>query len=267
VARAKTPAVREAALSALGRFDDPKMVPRVLGLWRYLDANLRQRALLLLVSRRAWALDLLKKVGYNEIISKSEMPDDIIRRARLFGDPAVNRLANDYFGSPKAASTADKKKRIDHVLRVLGEARPGNPLAGEKLFAAQCAACHTLFGRGGHIGPELTGYERSNVADMLLNIVDPSAGIREGFANYQIQTRDGRSLVGFMEERDASRIVLRDMAGQKTTIAAGDIVQETALPQSVMPEGLLEGFSDDQTRDFFSYLTAARDPLATAGAN
>ena len=114
------------------------------------------------------------------------------------------------------------------------------------------------------MGPDLTGYERGNLADTLLNIVDPSANIREGYASYQIRTADGRSLIGFMAERGSTSVVLRDPAGQRTTIAQADIEEENVLPASVMPEGLLDGLTDQELRDFFAYFTSKSDPAGTA---
>ena len=31
-----------------------------------------------------------------------------------------------------------------------------NPYAGKKLFNVNCANCHSLFGKGGAVGPDLT---------------------------------------------------------------------------------------------------------------
>ncbi|HUR57461.1 MAG TPA: hypothetical protein VM029_07115, partial [Opitutaceae bacterium] len=117
-------------------------------------------------------------------------------------------------------------------------------------------------GRGGEIGPELTGYERTNLPNVLLSIVDPSLAIREGFATFQITTKDNRTLVGFLEERDPNRLLLRDVSGQKTPVAIVDIASEKPLPVSLMPEGLLDGLSAQELRDFIAYFTAPTDPGA-----
>ncbi|MEW6160747.1 MAG: dehydrogenase, partial [Verrucomicrobiota bacterium] len=113
--------------------------------------------------------------------------------------------------------------------------------------------CHTLFGEGAAIGPDLTGAERSNLDNMLLSIVDPSVALREGFTLFHVQTKDGRDLVGFITERDGSRLTLRDTAAQLTSISISDIVREEALTASMMPEGLLDDLNEEQVRDFFAY--------------
>ena len=253
--RARSRTVREAALSAIGRFDDPQLVKKLLRLWSNFDAGMRERALLLLVSRRTWALELLNLVHRTELIPKSDVSATIIQSARLLGDPEINQVADKYYGVQRVATTAEKQRRIDQIAGILAQAG-GKAEAGAKLFEARCSSCHQLFGQGGNIGPDLSGKERGNVANMLLNIIDPNASIREGYTLFQLKTKDGRTLVGFVDERDPARLVLRDPAGQRTTVPTSGIAEERALPNSLMPEGLLEGLSDQELRDFFTYLSA-----------
>jgi putative heme-binding domain-containing protein len=93
---------------------------------------------------------------------------------------------------------------------------------------------------------------------MLLSIVNPSAEIREGFENYSVETKDGRSLSGFLAEQDPQRIVLRGLDGQNTTMSRPDLLEVKAAGLSLMPEGLLDGFSDQQARDLFAYLRSTQ---------
>ena len=260
LARSRNGLVREAALAALGRYDDPQIPSHIFRLWRDLDAGLRQRALALLVSRKSWARELLASSGNLGTVHTSDISAEIVDRARRLGDPQITALADRYFGPSKLASSAEKRERLQELSRLLSANAPANPLSGRAVYEARCAACHNLFGRGGEIGPDLTGHERSNLPNMLLSIIDPSLAIREGYALVQVTTKDNRMLVGFIAERDANRIVLRDAAGQRSVIAATDVEREQALPASLMPEGLLDGLSAQETRDFFAYLASPADP-------
>src|SRR5215207_6230858 len=148
---------------------------------------------------------------------------------------------------------------MDAITRILA-GNSGNADAGAKIFVKLCSSCHVLFGQGGTLGPELTGKERGNVPALLLNIIDPSASLREGYTLFQIKTRNDRTLVGFIDERDGTRLVIRDPAGQRTPVPLADIAEERALPTSLMPEGLLDGLSDKELRDFFAYLSSPTAP-------
>lgn len=252
--------VQAAALNAVGRLDDPQLVKKLLRLWAHFDPVLRERSLLLLVSRKAWARELLDIVHRTELIPKTDISATILQSARLLGDPEIDAIADRYYGTHRAATTREKQERMDAITRILAGGA-GNAGAGSKLFAARCASCHMLFGQGGTLGPELTGKERDNMQNMLLNIIDPNASLREGYTLFQIKTRNDRTLVGFVDDRDATRLVIRDPAGQRTPVPLTDIAEERALPTSLMPEGLLEGLSDLELRDFFAYLSSPTTPV------
>src|SRR5260221_13711136 len=85
----------------------------------------------------------------------------------------------------------------------------GNPYNGRTLFSATCGSCHTLFGSGGQGGPDLTAYQRRDLDKPLQQIVKPSAQNREGYENFSVETKDGRSLSGFLGDKDNQNNVLR----------------------------------------------------------
>ncbi len=126
------------------------------------------------------------------------------------------------------------------------------------MFLSTCGKCHRLFGEGGQIGPDLTSYKRDDVGNLLVNVVNPSAAIREGFETYLAVTADGRALTGFLVERDNQVVVLRGVDGQNISLAQSEI--EELLPQrkSLMPEGILRDFTEQQVRDLFAYLRSTQ---------
>jgi putative heme-binding domain-containing protein len=148
-------------------------------------------------------------------------------------------------------------QRLAGVIR----AGKGDPYSGQKLFNAACASCHTLFARGGKVGPDLTSYQRGDLDTMLLHIVNPSAEIREGYENMVFETKDERWLNGFLIERDVNVVVIRGPDGQNITLQQKDIVEMRAAGLSLMPESLLDNLSEQQVRDLFAYLRSTQ-PLA-----
>src|SRR4030095_13727564 len=121
-------------------------------------------------------------------------------------------------------------------------------------FNATCASCHKLHGEGQNIGPDLTGYERDNLDFLLLDIVDPSAAIREEYTNFELNSTDGLLLTGFITERAAQSVTIEDAQQGRSTVPKSRIKRLQASPASRMPEGLLDAFTDDQVRDLFAYL-------------
>ena len=134
----------------------------------------------------------------------------------------------------------------------------GDPYQGRTLFQNNCASCHKLFAQGGEVGPDLTVYNRADLESLLLAIVNPGAEIREGFENYSVETKDGRLLAGFLIEQNNQLIVLRGLDNQNVTLARTELEELKAVGMSLMPEGLLDGFSEEQTRALFAYLRSTQ---------
>jgi len=81
-------------------------------------------------------------------------------------------------------------------LRKIGTVAPtdrpiGNVENGARLFAAQCASCHRVAGRGGAIGPDLTriGASRSRAA-LMREIRTPSEWITPAFETVTVTAAD-----------------------------------------------------------------------------
>jgi len=140
--------------------------------------------------------------------------------------------------------------RIKDVLAAVG----GDPAAGKVHFATRCAKCHQLFGEGLSIGPDLTGYERQNLDFWIPSIVNPSLELREGYLNYVASMKDGRKVIGLMQEQSPRTVTLRDLAGQVSLLDRAEMDTLEASPISLMPPALLAGLSDTDLRDLFAYL-------------
>ena len=104
------------------------------------------------------------------------------------------------------------------------------------------------------VGPELTGYERGNPDFWLTALLDPNLEIREGYGAYTLTLKGGETLMGLLMKQDANGVTLRDLAGQTHTARTEKIATLTALPVSLMPEGLLSGLEDGALRDLFAWL-------------
>ena len=121
---------------------------------------------------------------------------------------------------------------------------------GRAVYQATCAACHKMFEAGGIIGPDLTGSNRADKDYILLNIIDPSFDVPEGYRMVTVTKKGGQVLVGSIGEEDDQKIVLK-MVGTKVVIPKSEIVSRKVSKVSMMPEGLLNNLSD---KDFFNLI-------------
>ena len=128
-----------------------------------------------------------------------------------------------------------------------------DPHAGRAVFAGICATCHTLYGEGGKIGPDLTGANRDNLDYLLENIADPSAVVAPDFRMSLITLKDGRVLAGMVTAKNEHTLTLRTMTDVQT-VERAEIGKIEESPLSMMPEGLLAAFTPEQTLNLFAYL-------------
>jgi putative membrane-bound dehydrogenase-like protein len=245
-------AVRMAALSGLQPFTDPRIAATVLDLYQRMPASLRGRAQSLLCSRPASALALLRAVDAGRIAPK-DVALDLLRQVTRFQSEPINRLVHKHWGKIDPATPGEKQTRIRNITRTLSTGK-GNAANGKLLFTKNCAICHTLFGEGNKVGPDLTGADRKNRSWLVTNIVDPSAVIRLEYLAYNVETTDGRVLTGLVVEFSPKSITLVDAKNERTVIARDRIDSMKASPVSLMPEKILDPLSDEEVRDLFGYL-------------
>jgi putative membrane-bound dehydrogenase-like protein len=254
--KSRDDSLRAAALGSLQAYNDPSIPAAIIPLHNTLSADVQEAAQALLASRPAWALALLKAIDAGTA-DKKLVPPTIVRKLLFHNDKDIAALVGKHFGVVQGSTTAEMRQEIDRYAQVIAGAA-GNPYSGKKLYAANCGKCHTLFGEGGRIGPELTAYKRDDLKTMLLNVVNPSAEIREGFENYLIYTADGRALNGFLVDQDSKVVVLRGVEGQTVSVERDNIDRMAPVPRSLMPEGVLKPLSAQEVRDLFAYLRATQ---------
>jgi len=256
VDRTNDDAVRVAALESLGGFDDPRVPDRVLAGHARWTADVRDVAQTLLVSRRPWARALLEAVDRGAI-DAAAIPVETVRKATIFRDDRIAELVGGRWKDVDGVSTADMQAEMERLTGVLASGG-GDPYAGKRLYMQACGKCHVLHAVGGQVGPDLTTFKRDDVPRLLLNILNPSAEIREGFETHVAVTADGRVVQGLLVEDDPQVLVLRDGAGQTVALERDAIEERRVIPRSLMPEGQLAPLSDAQVRDLFAYLRTAQ---------
>ena len=243
---------RKAALAALSGYDDVAIGREITAAYANLSAALQTAAQSLLTSRATWSAEFLKLIQ-NGAVKTADVSSEAIARLRQHSEKSVVELTTKLFPKPQQTLRPDMRAAMAKIQRTLS-ASPGNPYAGEPIFLQRCGSCHQLFHKGGHVGPDLTPYQRDDLGTMLPSILDPSAEIREGYVNYLVQTNDGRALGGFLSDQDANVIMLRGFDGQDISLARADVREMKPAGTSLMPEGLLDGLDEQQLRDLFAYL-------------
>ena len=133
-------------------------------------------------------------------------------------------------------------------------AQKSGDVAKGKAVVALCQACHMINGQGGLIGPNLSGAGAMGMEGVIRNIVDPNAAIEAAYRIFQVKLKAGEVVEAFYVSEDATAYVLRQPGGADRRIPKAEVSATKYLRRSIMPEGLLDGFTDEQVTDLFAYL-------------
>lgn len=206
-----------------------------------------------LIIRPAWAARLLDAVEAGKIPA-ADIGAFQVRQIRSLKDESLAARITSLWGEVRESSS-DKQATIAKWEAYLTPKTlaQGDKEAGRALFATTCGACHTMYGQGGAIGPDLTGGGRDNLQYLLSNIVDPSAVVSKENQLSMLTLKDGRVLSGMIRGKDDRMLTLQTIT-EKITVPAEDVVATDTLPVSLMPEGMLDALSREQARDLFAWL-------------
>jgi putative heme-binding domain-containing protein len=258
------PALGGEAVRGLSGFDDPATPGALLASYEKLGRPARRDALNTLAMRREWARDLLSAVGSGRL-PRADLSADIVRQLRNLGDPDVDALIGKVWGRARE-TTADRARTIARYKALLTSRpdRPPDPSLGRSIFARTCQQCHTLFGVGGQVGPDLTGSNRADLDYVLANVLDPGALIGREYLAHVVATEDGRVLTGIIRAEDKDTITLGTV-NETITLPRSEVAERRQSDQSMMPEDLWAPLSEHEIRSLVSYLASPAQVPMPAG--
>lgn len=241
------------ALQGLRQFDHPAIANRILDKFGAFHPSEHQEVLETLVARPAFARVLLQRIAAGRFPRQNLTPFHA-RQIQAFNNDELTALLATAWGSLND-SPAEKKALIATLKQELSPAAlaAADLSAGRATFEAACATCHTLYGQGGKIGPDLTGGGRHDLHYLLENIVTPSAVVTADFQLTVVSVKPGITFTGVILSRNKQKITLQTLTAVET-IGTPFITNITKLPASLMPDGLLEALSPDQRRNLLAYL-------------
>ena len=159
----------------------------------------------------------------------------------------------------------------------------GDTVAGEDLFfgRAGCASCHEINGRGGILGPDLSGAGRLSPAALRQKITDPNsqlaqpaggrgAGGGRGGASARstiiVKTEDGREIRGLRRNEDTFSLQLVDASGQLHLLDKLKLASVRVDDRSMMPSDYSTRLSAAEITNLVEYLQgqSGRDLSKTA---
>jgi putative heme-binding domain-containing protein len=244
--------LRAPAVRGLASYDDARIPAALLAALPALDAEEKRDALGTLLARPASARALLAAIDAKQV-AKSEITAPLARQLQNIKDPEIEKWVAKNWGTVRTSS-AEKQQQVAKFKEFLGTDAilRADAAHGRALFAQVCAVCHTMFGEGGKIGPELPG-SFEDVDYLLQNILDPNATIGKDYQQTFITTKGGQLVAGIIASEDERTVMLKTL-GEPITVQRADIAELKTSEQSMMPEGLLLALDEQGVLDLFLYL-------------
>ena len=144
----------------------------------------------------------------------------------------------------------------------------GNAEHGRQLFSgdANCSLCHMVEGKGGRVGPELTGVGGSRTREAIIDSVrNPSRrlawGLTESMKEFpqeyetiSVVTGDGKEIKGVALNEDSFSVQIMDASEQVYLLEKDKLRSFKKSRESMMPVYKPDVLSDKDLDDIVAYL-------------
>ena len=148
----------------------------------------------------------------------------------------------------------------------------GNPKAGEEVFSNpehshSCQQCHSLKGKGGKVGPELSAKLAGKTPRDIFQkiVVVPHRAADPAYPTVALTTTSGEKVVGIRANRDPEQIEFYDTSSLPPTFrtfSKADVQSITRINTSAMPADYASRLSLQQLLDLVAYLKTNADGVA-----
>ena len=252
----QNPKLRLVAIRAVAAYSNEDLGKLVLKEYPNYSILEKQEVIQTLASRPiyGWPLALAIKDGS---MPKKDIPAYVaLQLKRVVGNGFVE------IWGPIDEISGDKQGQFSKYQRLLSDAAisEADPSQGELVYQRTCFACHMMHGKGGVIGPDLTGSNRTNTAYLLSNILDPNADIQDDYKTIVITTNDGRTYSGNIIAENDRNVSLRVVGQDPISISTSKIQNREVTTKSMMPDGLLNNLSDVEVLNLVAYLKVLNPP-------
>jgi putative heme-binding domain-containing protein len=199
----------------------------------------------------------------------SDKAPGIAAKAQRLSDAQLSNMVSKGVagtGMPAFRSlTPDQLRSLVEYLHTLqgklaARAMPGDAASGKQIFIGKggCSSCHTMAGKGGFIGPDLTNYGTvMSAASILKAILSPVRVVPIGYKSAAVTTRSGDHIEGVVRNEDNFSVQVQATDGSFHFFQKSDLRSLQYLDRSLMPTNYSERLSQAELNDLASYLMSA----------
>ncbi len=220
----------------------------VLDQWPALSRSARRQVILSSLKNANSMLALLDFVESGRI-PKIEMDPSARQTLQKHANVTVASRAKLIFDDKLSADRDAAVQKFRAALKLDGDRKHG---AG--IFERTCSVCHQIQGVGAKVGPDLSGIGQHARETLLVDILDPSRQVLPDFVAYNATTKSGDSYTGFIANESATTVTLRRANEPDVTLKRTELQEFKTSGQSLMPDGLEAGLSEQDMADLIEFL-------------
>jgi cytochrome c oxidase cbb3-type subunit 3 len=193
-------------------------------------------------------------------------------RARQLSDAQLSGIISN--GIPGTGMPAFRSLNARQVLAIVdylrslqgkaeGRTLPGDPKRGKEIFFGKgdCSACHSISGRGGFLGPDLTEHGATSSADAIRDEIVRAPRVPPmGYRTAVLTTESGERLEGLVRNEDNFSVQLQTKDGSFHFFKKTDLRSFDRQDGSLMPADYRSRLSDGELTDLASYLMTTPSP-------
>ncbi len=238
---------RSKFIKALGTVNSPiavKALSEVIQNKIDVDTNIAATAL---TKTALGQLEIIELIGDNKISSK--LVKNILPELVSSADPEVRKMALKLNVNDNGKISL-KKYNIKSLITKRGSVKKG-----KQVYMKACFTCHKSGDIGIDFGPALTeiGDKLAREA-MYVSIIDPNAAISFGYEGFNIKTKSGSTLIGYIISDSDDELVMKVPGGVSVTTKKSEIFSKNKIDGSLMPEGIIASITEEELVDLVEYL-------------
>ena len=170
--------------------------------------------------------------------------------------PALKTKLNKQSGERKLIVRNYSQQYVEKLSGQIKE--HGNAKKGEALYLANpsCSACHTINGKGGNIGPDLSAIGKGlSAREIIAEVLWPNQNIKEGYNRVAVETKTGELIQGIKIFENGDEIQVETTESKKPRLISKSTIVSKTESGSLMPSGLTDSYSEEELRDLLKYLS------------
>ena len=206
-------------------------------------AKFSAETLLAAIETGAVSPRVLQRVGVNNRLKSSKPTDWEARVAKL---------------TKTLAPANEQLEKLVEQRRLAYQPATSKIAEGAAIYVKNCAACHSIDGQGGNVGPQLNGIGQRGLDRLCEDILDPNRNVDHAFRSTLLVLKDGEVTSGLFRREEGELVVLAESTGKEVSVPKKDIAERRQSETSLMPENFGELLTPAEFNDLMAYLLSKK---------